>query len=168
MSLKACAWRRAHSKVGIHLKWRSSFKHLCVCWFIYLFIQLPLSLPVVHCDSTMDFSEIVLFSSSFGIKVLHVPKIRECTLQAKSLTRFGTVARTHSRLFVPSCSCLVFSWPLTSMSRFELFKTLLFTSSLKLGGTLAHLLLSFVIQTEQERQHRIEHFIVHEQKANQN
>lgn len=63
--------------------------------FIYLFIHLPLSLPVVLRDSTVDFSEIVSFSRGFGMKVLHVAKFWECTLQDKGSTCVDTVVQLN-------------------------------------------------------------------------
>lgn len=105
VSLKACAWRRAHSRLGIHLKWRSSFKHLCVCWFIYLFIYAATSLSLPPCGPLwLNFSEIVLYNSNFGIKVVHVPKIQECTLQDKIFTHLGCVAQQN--LFNITCTIL--------------------------------------------------------------
>lgn len=106
VSLNACAWRRAHSRVGIHLKWRSSFKHLCVCWFIYLFIQLPLSLPVVLRDYVGFFWNNFVQQPFFVGKYCTYQKFGNALCKTRVL-HFLALWRnkTCSTLFVPSSSC---------------------------------------------------------------
>lgn len=140
----------------------------CVDLFIYLFIHLQLTPCGPSWLNGGFFQKLFRSAAVLVWKYRTYQKFWNALCKTRVLHVLALWRNeTCSTLFASSCSCWVFSRLLTGKSRFEQFKTLGLSSSLKQGIALAHPLSSFVAQTEQGRQ-QWEGFIMHKQKASQN